>query len=904
MGMRGVAVIDGEHYAPVVRAALAELPYEVVGAWLAGGGEKLRGGDDYAVPLGATLEEALAGGSLTWSSTSRTSRCSARASGWRWRAGCSPPGSPTRGRISASTRRSSPPVGVPSLAIAGTGKRVGKTAVTGHVARLLAQDRRVVVVAMGRGGPPEPEVIESRPTWRRCSSARAPACTGRPTTSRRPRSPACPPSAAAGPEAGSPARSAARTCREGVEAALALDPELLLFDGSGAALPPVAADARVLVVPAHQPPDTRHRLPERVPDPRRRPGRGLARRGPADAHAVARSRPRGQGRAGRSARCSAPARWSRWPGAAWRSSRRRRRGRTRCSPITCCTSTGAEHVAVSGNLATAPRCTHDVEGLDADVFLVELKAAAVDVVAEAAFARGIPLILADADLRALPGEPDSTPRCARSSRPGEGGARDRAAPARAAAARRRTAARRYSKGLMARALMATGLARAGLRAGAAPRARGGCRGTARASRSIASRRSRTSYSARRARAVQRLRRYARLQRARRCPSCCSSAARPAPASRRSRPRLRTGSGSRVSPPPTSSVRRCGRSSRGVHAVGPLLELRGARRRAATRPEQRLHGFLDQTRNVLVGVQAALDRALHEGWSMVIEGVHLVPGMVCADRGAARRPVRRRDRGRGGAPRATSRSATRRPTGCGRSTSTSSTSPTSARCRTTSSSARGGTDVPVVENRRPSERRSREVIGLVLDAAERVERVPMTQTAPETGPRRRSVQRPACICETYARATERAALAGARWLGRADQQAAAASRDAGDARCARRSSRSTAARDRCRGGRTSSRRASSRRGRGVGRPRRRPDRGQRRRRARRERRHVDARGRVAGLAADAAGHVHAQDGGRPARARPIDLLSPVGDNIAASPRRSAAARTTSRRSSSTGRATTT
>jgi 2-phosphoglycerate kinase len=45
------------------------------------------------------------------------------------------------------------------------------------------------------------------------------------------------------------------------------------------------------------------------------------------------------------------------------------------------------------------------------------------------------------------------------------------------------------------------------------------------------------------------------------------------------------------------------------------------------PEGMLNGFLDQTRNVLVGVGAALDRALHEGWSMVIEGVHLVPGMV-------------------------------------------------------------------------------------------------------------------------------------------------------------------------------------------------------------------------------------------------------------------------------------
>jgi 2-phosphoglycerate kinase len=42
------------------------------------------------------------------------------------------------------------------------------------------------------------------------------------------------------------------------------------------------------------------------------------------------------------------------------------------------------------------------------------------------------------------------------------------------------------------------------------------------------------------------------------------------------------------------------------------------------------GFLDQTRNVLVGVNAALDRAATERWSMVLEGVHLVPGMVAAD----------------------------------------------------------------------------------------------------------------------------------------------------------------------------------------------------------------------------------------------------------------------------------
>jgi 2-phosphoglycerate kinase len=45
------------------------------------------------------------------------------------------------------------------------------------------------------------------------------------------------------------------------------------------------------------------------------------------------------------------------------------------------------------------------------------------------------------------------------------------------------------------------------------------------------------------------------------------------------------------------------------------------------------GFLEQTRNVLVGVRASIERALEEGWSMVLEGVHLVPGMVPSIEGA-------------------------------------------------------------------------------------------------------------------------------------------------------------------------------------------------------------------------------------------------------------------------------
>ena len=39
------------------------------------------------------------------------------------------------------------------------------------------------------------------------------------------------------------------------------------------------------------------------------------------------------------------------------------------------------------------------------------------------------------------------------------------------------------------------------------------------------------------------------------------------------------------------------------------------------------GFLEQSRNVLVGVNASIERALQEGWSMIVEGVHVVPGLL-------------------------------------------------------------------------------------------------------------------------------------------------------------------------------------------------------------------------------------------------------------------------------------
>jgi 2-phosphoglycerate kinase len=46
-----------------------------------------------------------------------------------------------------------------------------------------------------------------------------------------------------------------------------------------------------------------------------------------------------------------------------------------------------------------------------------------------------------------------------------------------------------------------------------------------------------------------------------------------------------------------------------------------------RRDANLHGFLEQTRNVLVGVRAVMERALVETHSIALEGVHIVPGLV-------------------------------------------------------------------------------------------------------------------------------------------------------------------------------------------------------------------------------------------------------------------------------------
>jgi cyclic 2,3-diphosphoglycerate synthetase len=147
----------------------------------------------------------------------------------------------------------------PSLAVIGTGKRVGKTAVSGYLARLLARGGfDPGVVSMGRGGPPHPEVIEGHKLEvgseyllealgrgaHAASDYYETAALSRVTTvgCRR----------CGGGLAGEPFVS---NVVEGAGIANGLDTRVTVFDGSGAAMPPIQVERRVLVAGAHQDPE-------------------------------------------------------------------------------------------------------------------------------------------------------------------------------------------------------------------------------------------------------------------------------------------------------------------------------------------------------------------------------------------------------------------------------------------------------------------------------------------------------------------------------------------------------------------------------------------------------------------------------------------------------------------------
>ena len=399
---KALALIDGEHYAPVVRAALEELPYDFVAAHLIGGTEKLRDDADYGVPLAPELEGALDdhGAEIVVDLSDEPVL-----------------GPPERMRLASRVlARGLPYVGadfrfdppelepfpLPSLGIVGTGKRVGKTAITAHAARLLARDRKVVVVSMGRGGPPEPELAEVSPdldallelsrSGRHAASdyLETAALAGVPTIGCR---------RCGGGLAGAVFAS---NVHEGARLAVELEPDLVLFDGSGAALPPIETRRRILVVNAQQDPAVatgylnayRHLTSDLVVLTMAETGSGweelrdaVAELAPAVVATVLRPKPAADV-AGRRV-----AFFSTAPESAHALFERHLRDEY-----------DAEVIHVSGALSDRGRLREELESVDADVFLVELKAAAIDVVAEAAAESGVEVVLAGSDVLPATGE--------------------------------------------------------------------------------------------------------------------------------------------------------------------------------------------------------------------------------------------------------------------------------------------------------------------------------------------------------------------------------------------------------------------------------------------------------------------------------------------------------------------
>jgi cyclic 2,3-diphosphoglycerate synthetase len=147
----------------------------------------------------------------------------------------------------------------PSIAVIGTGKRTGKTAVAAAVARaLVGEGRSPAIVAMGRGGPPDPEVIDPVTADLSPAALLARSEAGRHAASDHLEGALAARVATVGTRrcggglAGAPVSS---TFAAGVALANERPESLLVLEGSGAAIPPVHADATVCVMPGTADPE-------------------------------------------------------------------------------------------------------------------------------------------------------------------------------------------------------------------------------------------------------------------------------------------------------------------------------------------------------------------------------------------------------------------------------------------------------------------------------------------------------------------------------------------------------------------------------------------------------------------------------------------------------------------------
>jgi len=406
--VRTLALIDGEHYPATVRDALADLPYEFVGALMVGGTEKLRGDGDYGVPVYDDLDAALGALEPELVLDLSDEPVLGPAARFRLASRVLAAGIPYAG---ADFRIEPPqfvPFPLPSLAVFATGKRAGKTAVSAHIARLLARDRDVVAVAMGRGGPQAPEVMESPPgvdqllalarDGRHAASdhLEIAATTGVVTVGCR---------RCGGGLAGAVATS---NVAAGAEVALQRSPDFVVFDGSGAAIPPVATGRRVLVTTAFDPPELvtgylnayRILLADLVVITMADASTGHAELGDA----IREMNPEAQVIAvGFRLRPLAPVAGKR---VAYFTTARAPAHARLAEQLA---ELGAEVVLVSGSLSDRRALRRELEGVDAEVFLTEIKAAAIDVVAEAGARRGIEVVLIANEIVPVAGQPELEP---------------------------------------------------------------------------------------------------------------------------------------------------------------------------------------------------------------------------------------------------------------------------------------------------------------------------------------------------------------------------------------------------------------------------------------------------------------------------------------------------------------
>ena len=266
--MKVVVLVDGEHYPPVTRwgiASAASMGHEVLGAVFVGGVEKIAAG---SLPdLGVTVMDgrrepmlALAVAIDHVHPDAVLDLSDEPVLGYRERMRMASVALSKGVAYVGSDFRFDPPIwgpplGVPTLAVIGTGKRTGKTAVAGEVARIArAMGRKPVIMAMGRGGPPGPQValpgetslerlLELARTGNHAASdyLEDAVVAGVPAVGAR---------RCGGGLAGRPFVTNAA---EAARIAQGLDTDLVILEGSGSAMPPQPWDAGILVVPATVP---------------------------------------------------------------------------------------------------------------------------------------------------------------------------------------------------------------------------------------------------------------------------------------------------------------------------------------------------------------------------------------------------------------------------------------------------------------------------------------------------------------------------------------------------------------------------------------------------------------------------------------------------------------------------